>query len=88
MKLVQDHLGKAVVRVGFTQYPVGIGIADKSKVTTDVFDTCNNIKNGTALFARHVHVPIEPWIDCGNKRTKLWKLSSKIATCEPRRAIY
>lgn len=52
MKLVQDHLGKAVVRVGITQYPVGIGISDKSQVTADVFDTCNNIKIGTALFAR------------------------------------
>lgn len=52
MRLVQDHLGKAVVRVGITQYPVGIGITDKSQVTADVFDACNNIKIGTALFAR------------------------------------
>ncbi|MCK7615734.1 conjugal transfer protein TraH [Roseibium sediminicola] len=51
VKLVQDHLGKAVVRVGITQYPIGIGISDKSQVSADVFDTCNNIKIGTALFA-------------------------------------
>ncbi|MHA7778052.1 lysozyme family protein [Roseibium sp. M-1] len=52
MKLVQDHLGKAVVRVGITQYPIGFGISDKSQVSTDVFDTCNNVKIGTELFAR------------------------------------
>ncbi|WP_298966714.1 TraH family protein [uncultured Roseibium sp.] len=60
MKLVQDHLGKAVVRVGLTQYPVGIGVTDKSQVTADVFDTCNNIKIGTALFAR-VYRVVTKW---------------------------
>ncbi|WP_286145782.1 conjugal transfer protein TraH [Labrenzia sp. CP4] len=60
MKLVQDHLGKAVVRVGITQYPVGIGITDKSQVTADVFDACNNIKIGTALFAR-VYKIVTKW---------------------------
>ena len=60
MKLVQDHLGKAVVRVGITQYPVGIGISDKSQVAADVFDTCNNIKIGTALFAR-VYRVVTKW---------------------------
>ncbi len=60
MKLVQDHLGKAVVRVGITQYPVGIGLTDKAQVTSDVFDTCNNIKIGTALFAR-VYRVVTKW---------------------------
>ncbi|UES42110.1 TraH family protein [Roseibium aggregatum] len=60
MKLVQDHLGNAVVRVGLTQYPVGIGVTDKSQVTADVFDTCNNIKIGTALFAR-VYRVVTKW---------------------------
>ncbi|EEE48149.1 TraH_2 (plasmid) [Labrenzia sp. THAF191b] len=61
-KLVQDYLGKAVVRVGITQYPVGIGISDKSQVTADVFDACNNIKIGTALFAR-VYRIVTKWYD-------------------------
>ncbi|GAB2188265.1 lysozyme family protein [Roseibium sp. LAB1] len=60
MKLVQEHLGKAVVRVGLTQYPVGIGATDKSQFTADVFDTCNNIKIGTALFAR-VYRVVTKW---------------------------
>jgi hypothetical protein len=60
VKLVQDHLGKAVVRVGLSQYPVGIGVTDKSQVTADVFDTCNNIKIGTALFAR-VYRVVTKW---------------------------
>lgn len=60
MERVHDYLGKAVVRVGLTQYPLGMGITDKSRVTADVFDPCNNIKIGTALFA-HVYSVVTEW---------------------------
>ncbi|MEP0232707.1 conjugal transfer protein TraH [Roseibium sp.] len=52
IELVHDYLGKAVVRVGLTQYLLGMDITDKSQVTAGVFDPCNNIKIGTAQFSR------------------------------------
>ncbi len=52
LQLARTHVGRAVVRVGVTQYPVGIGIKDPSELSPDVFDACNNIKVGTALFGK------------------------------------
>ncbi len=52
MKIVDDYIGKAVIRVGVTQYPAGLGIKDKSEISADLFDACENIAMGTALFAK------------------------------------
>jgi hypothetical protein len=51
-KLVEDYIEKAVVRVGITQYPAGLGIKQKSDLSSDLFDACKNIGMGTALFAK------------------------------------
>ena len=52
MALVQQHVGKAVVRVGITQYPAGLGVGDVSELKPDLVDACANIRMGTKLFAK------------------------------------
>ena len=49
---IRAHVGQAVVRVGVTQYPVGIGIKDPSEISPDLLDACSNLRLGTALFGK------------------------------------
>lgn len=49
---IRTHVGHAVVRVGITQYPVGIGIKDPSEISPDLLDACSNLRLGTALFGK------------------------------------
>ncbi|QPC88922.1 conjugal transfer protein TraH (plasmid) [Mesorhizobium sp. NBSH29] len=60
MALVRQHIGKAVVRVGVTQYPAGLGVADASELKTDLVDACANIRVGTALFGK-VYRAVTKW---------------------------
>ncbi|KUM24276.1 conjugal transfer protein TraH [Mesorhizobium loti] len=50
LALMRQYVGKAVVRVGITQYPAGFGIKDPSELKPDLVDACENIRMGTALF--------------------------------------
>ncbi|WP_371349341.1 TraH family protein [Ancylobacter sp. IITR112] len=50
--LVRQHVGKAVVRVGVTQYPAGVGVTEVSELKPDLVDACANIRMGTKLFAK------------------------------------
>ncbi|KNY31141.1 TraH family protein [Agrobacterium sp. SUL3] len=52
LSTIKDYVGRAVVRVGVTQLPAGIGIADASDLQPDIFDRCENLRTGTALFAK------------------------------------
>lgn len=52
MALVRQYVGQAVVRVGITQYPAGLGIADPSELKPGLVDACENIRMGTALFGK------------------------------------
>jgi len=52
MALVAEYVGQAVVRVGITQYPAGLGIKDASELKPDLVDACENIRIGTALFGK------------------------------------
>lgn len=65
LSLTQQHVGQAVVRVGVTQYPAGLGIADKSELSIDLFDPCENLRMGTALFGK-VYRIVTKWY--GNPR--------------------
>lgn len=49
---IRAHVGQDVVRVGVTQYPMGIGIKDPSEISTDLLDACANLRQGTALFGK------------------------------------
>lgn len=52
MALIGKYVGQAVVRVGITQYPAGLGIKDVSELKPDLVDPCQNIRMGTALFGK------------------------------------
>jgi hypothetical protein len=52
LQVAKEYLGHAVVRVGITQYPAGVGIADASQLQPNVFDACENVQTGTAIFAK------------------------------------
>lgn len=52
VRLMQRFVGEATVRVGITQYPAGYGISDAAQITADLFDACENIRMGTALFGK------------------------------------
>jgi len=52
LALIRDNLGRNTVRVGITQYPAGLGIIEAGQLKPDLIDACDNIRMGTALFAK------------------------------------
>lgn len=52
LALIRDNLGRNTVRVGITQYPAGLGIVEAGQMKLDLVDACENIRMGTALFAK------------------------------------
>lgn len=52
LALIRDNLGRNTVRVGITQYPAGLGIIEAGELKPDIVDACENIRMGTALFAK------------------------------------
>lgn len=52
LAVVRNYVGHAVIRVGLTQFPVGIGVADASQLQPSMFDACENVRTGTAMFAK------------------------------------
>lgn len=52
LALIRDNLGRNTVRVGITQYPAGVGIVEAGQLKPDMVDPCENIRMGTALFAK------------------------------------
>lgn len=61
MAIVSKHVGNAVVRVGITQYPAGIGVKDASDLKPEIVDACENIRVGTGLFAK-VYRIVTKWL--------------------------
>lgn len=56
MAVVQQYVGQAVVRVGLTQFPAGIGVKDVADLKSDLVDQCNNLRTGTAMFAKVLRI--------------------------------
>ncbi|MBP1847564.1 hypothetical protein J2046_005848 [Rhizobium petrolearium] len=52
MELIRQNVGRNIVRVGITQYPAGLGIMEAGELKPDLVDPCENLRMGTALFAR------------------------------------
>jgi hypothetical protein len=52
LDIVREHVGHAVVRVGVTQFPAGVGVADVTQLQPTLFDACENMRTGTELFAK------------------------------------
>ncbi|MBX5166827.1 MULTISPECIES: TraH family protein [unclassified Rhizobium] len=52
LALIRDNLGRNTVRVGITQYPAGVGIVEAGQLKPEMVEPCENIRLGTALFAK------------------------------------
>ncbi|UFX12996.1 TraH family protein [Sinorhizobium meliloti] len=52
MGVVKDYVGHAIVRVGITQFPAGVGVDDASQLQSDMFEACANLRTGTGIFAK------------------------------------
>ena len=56
LAIVRDNVGRAVVRVGLTQFPAGVGLKDASEVKDDLVDPCENLRKGTSMFAKILRI--------------------------------
>lgn len=56
MQVVCNYVGHAVVRIGLTQYPAGIGMTDVSELKPDLIDSCQNLHIGIAMFAKVIRI--------------------------------
>jgi hypothetical protein len=56
MAIVRQYAGKAVVRVGLTQYPAGVGVKEPADLKPDLVDACENLRRGAAMFAKVLRI--------------------------------
>lgn len=56
MAVVRQYVGQAVVRVGLTQFPAGVGVKDVSELTSDLVDPCENLRKGTKMFSKILRI--------------------------------
>ncbi|MDT4840491.1 TraH2 [compost metagenome] len=67
MAIVRQYAGQAVVRVGLTQYPAGVGVKDAADLKPDLVDPCENLRKGTAMFAKTLRI-VAKWY--GNPKSE------------------
>lgn len=67
LALIRNNLGRNTVRVGITQYPAGLGIVEAGQLKPDLVEPCENIRMGTALFAKVFRI-VSKWY--GNPTAK------------------
>ncbi len=67
MAIVRQYVGQAVVRVGLTQFPVGVGVMEASDLKPDLVNACQNLRKGTAMFAKVLRI-VGKWY--GNPTSK------------------
>jgi hypothetical protein len=56
MEIIRKNVGVAMVRVGLTQYPAGIGVKDPSELKSSLVDACENLKMGTKMFSKVLRI--------------------------------
>ncbi|USJ28455.1 TraH family protein [Ensifer adhaerens] len=56
MATVRQYVGQAVVRVGLTQFPAGVGVKDPAGLNPNLIDPCENLRKGTAMFAKVMRI--------------------------------
>lgn len=56
METIRENVGRAVVRVGLTQFPAGVGVTGASELTADLVDPCENLRMGTKMFSRIMRI--------------------------------
>ncbi|MBX5173542.1 conjugal transfer protein TraH [Rhizobium sp. NZLR1b] len=67
MATVRQYAGQAVVRVGLTQFPAGVGVKEPADLKPDLVDACQNLRKGTAMFAKVLRI-VAKWY--GNPTSK------------------
>jgi hypothetical protein len=67
MAIVRQYDGRAVVRVGLTQFPAGVGAKEPADLKPDIVDACQNLRQGTAMFAKVLKI-VGKWY--GNPTSK------------------
>lgn len=67
LALIRDNFGRNTVRVGITQYPAGVGIVEAGQLKPNMVEPCENIRIGTALFAKVFRI-VSKWF--GNPTAK------------------
>lgn len=56
MEIIRQNVGHAVVRVGLTQFPAGVGARHASDLNPDLVEPCANLRVGTAMFAKILRI--------------------------------
>ncbi|MBD9627959.1 conjugal transfer protein TraH [Ensifer sp. ENS06] len=56
IEIIRQHADKAVVRVGLTQIPAGVGVKQLTDLKTDLIDACQNLRKGTAMFSKVLRI--------------------------------
>lgn len=67
MAIARQYVGQAVVRVGLTQLPAGVGSKDAADLLPDLVEPCENLHKGTALFAKVLRI-VAKWY--GNPKSE------------------
>ncbi|MBB3594791.1 hypothetical protein FHX08_005201 [Rhizobium sp. BK529] len=65
--IVREYAGKAIVRVGITQFPAGVGAKDATELKPDLVEPCGNLRMGTAMFAKVLRI-VSKWY--GNPKSE------------------
>ena len=56
MEIIRQYVGQAVVRVGLTQFPAGVGVKDASELKPDLIAPCENLRMGTKMFSKIMRI--------------------------------
>nr|WP_299499026.1 TraH family protein [uncultured Rhizobium sp.] len=67
MEIIRQYVGQAVVRVGLTQFPAGVGVKDASELKPDLIEPCENLRMGTKMFSKIMRI-VSKWY--GNPTSK------------------
>ena len=67
MEVIRQYVGQAVVRVGLTQFPAGVGVKDASELKPDLIAPCENLRMGTKMFSKIMRI-VSQWY--GNPTSK------------------
>jgi len=67
MQIIGQNVGHAIVRVGLTQFPAGVGVKDVSELKSDLVDPCANLRMGTSMFAKVLRI-VAKWY--GNPKSE------------------
>ena len=56
LAIARRYVGQAIVRVGMTSYPAHLGIESGAVLSPTLFDACENLRMGTAMFAKIMRI--------------------------------